>query len=35
MTKEYKYDHKVINELVEGSLEWYQLKQMMSDHKYK
>lgn len=33
MTKEYKYDHKVINELVEGSLEWYQLKQMMSDYK--
>ena len=28
-----KYDKKLINELVEGTLEWYQIKEMMSSHK--
>ncbi len=28
-----KYDKQVINELVEGTLEWYQVKDMMSGHK--
>lgn len=33
MSKKYKYDHKVIGELVDGTLEWYQIKNMMSSHK--
>lgn len=28
-----KYDKKLIGELIDGTLEWYQLKEMMSDHK--